>query len=656
MCAFFYYFVEENNQEEEEAEEKEAPAPKGRGRPKGTGSAVAKKKPSDLPKKGRGRPPKKDRGRGKPPKGDDDDSVPSGPPKPRGRPSKPKSDAVEVSSESKKPRGRPSKAKVEDEEEEDEEDEEPTSNGENHSPSASKGRGKPKNSKSPSKTVAPQSAKGRGRPPKVQSPQVTEELIDENDLSFKRRMFSNILAFSKQKHDEYEAAHKKRGRGRPRKTHGKKREERVIVEEIHLPKVEKELIDVEIDSPEEEYELLEVVDEPEGVLSDNIFQNFLSIKIKSKRGEVPKPYVLQDVIEEDKKSGKAYQDDVTEYSSPVKQEIPEVFQFPAGRGRPRKQTISMQCTSTPKPHLPSKNYNLNTCALTPITQEEPPVQSKTPPKASFSYLLRSPESSYADSFIDEDSTLALKDLKRKSPLPRKTWNRKLPPTDTQDSKKIKIESEIPQRKTLNRKPETIRPSLENALEKLLEDQTDNDDDLNEKLSKALEDNRNKQSQKENRMSFLTKALENRRGEIQKEIELNKPRGRGRPKGSKKCIPKTVVTVLTADDDFQGEKVVNICENIKQEIKTEVKHESLGKLVTTHSPPKILQRKNFVRSLSPAKELPRPIKQEIRGSLSELLKKKARKTKIIVEEETSHAQPSETIAEDEFVAMVFLDFD
>lgn len=340
-------------------------------------------------------------------------------------------------------------------------------------------------------------------------------------LQKKRMMFSNILAHNKIKCVKYEEAQKKRGRGRPKKSVSnskKEKSKKVYVEEIILPKdksMEKaeplpskrhekpKVIHVEIakpETPEEEYELMEVVNEPLEV------ENF----------------------------------------SHISTQIP--FQE---RKKQRKQIIP---SSTPLPKSNNRNSHLNICGLTPIPQEQSQITLKeeSPKKPSFSYLLRSPEIPDEPSTMDEtqDEESSWKNPERS----RKSWNRK--------------------------------STLESTLEQILEN---NDEEVNEKLSQALEENRNqkenletnkprgrgrpkrpksvpseteeihikteikeeKLDKKENCFSSLTKALEVSRGRIQKEIEANKPRGRGRPKGSKNPKPATsYVTVLTADDDFQ----------------------------------------------------------------------------------------------------------
>lgn len=250
---------------------------------------------------------------------------------------------------------------------------------------------------------------------------------------------------------------------------------------------------------------------------------------------------------------------------------------------------------------------------------------------------------------------------------RKTSSRKSRAISSEEEYQIIDEKPSRRNTKSSRKPKPwATMSLENALEELLDDQidNDNDDELNEKLTKALEESRNEQLQKENRMSGLTKALENRRGQIQKEIELNKPRGRGRPRKLTKCIKRseTIVTVLTADDNFQDESIVNIPKEIKPRARVREDVQSVQKNTFAHNLPKILQRKTRV----PKSELEKPleevvvklekVKRPLRGSLKDLLKQKERKTKTI-EEQPIVAEPSfETINEDEFVEMVFLDFD
>lgn len=547
---------------------------------------------------------------------------------------------------------------------------------------------------------------------------VESEEEDVSSLEVKRNRFSKLLAVNKIKHEEYEASHKKRGRGRPKKSVGKDGEN-VFVQEIFLPrdaamcksaKIKKEKQRLK---PEEEYVDIQELDlgRDEGikersteavVVEDMILPKYeckTTLKEEPRSRKSKEAVILEEIIllkpvvePESLPSDEEFElVDVVEVdeSDNIPDVVPQIGRvrprkqaissasvntikipqptFPVkavGRGKPRKQALtsavvikpSSQCTSTPysKPY-PIKNAgNLNLCTLTPIKQEisfeaPPHIEPKAamnPPKASFSYLLRSPETSYANSSMD-DTNMSIE-------------------TETI----IKDEVQSPKRlKNVKKKAHVDKKHLEKALEELLDDE--NDDDLNEKLSKALENSRNEEILKENRMRFgLTKALENRRGQIQKQIAMNKPKGRGRPKGSKKNVSpvKTCVTVLTADDDFQDESIVDI----PKELEIEVEPSPTIQQQTIHSPPKILQRKEARKSVKEVQTSTRELKKSempketvvykknpvAKESLADLLKKRSRKTRMAnIEEEPPHQlEPSETIEEDEFVKMVFLVFD
>lgn len=499
------------------------------------------------------------------------------------------------------------------------------------------------------------------------------ETSEDEGKASARAMFSSALAANKLKYDKIVASQRKRGRGRPRKSEVEvkpKKRKLPALEEIVLPKDKTMLKSASIKTEKIEYE------NPRTVEEEKKEPISMTGRGKPRKQIIPSDKTLPS------SSSSIYEQIQRYVSKPsgkkrIHQAMLDTSKVIAkiGRGRPRKQVIPAsgtilpsQCTSTPKPYSLDRPINVTMSSFTPIKQEIsiekveilPPLMiapktPSTPPKQTFSYLLRSPES------VLEDSSIAIE-------VSQETESSNV--EDTQASKRLKLDS-FHSNKRSDKKPDSTKrrstKSLENALEELLDDQIDNDDELNEKLSRALENSRNEQLQKENRMSGLTRALENRRGQIQKEIELSRPRGRGRPKGTKlhNKVVETKVTVLTADDDFQDESVIKIVEQPKPVIKEREVEESFPGTSFAYSAPKILQRGGDRKSSRVPKLNPEAVKKEERkkisetrkGSLKELLKQKARKTNnSSAPEQPSRVVPSEIIEENEFVEMVFLDFD